>query len=411
MVIRTEAVVIRYFALYVSILSLCSCSTFQKSESISADQLLVQESYTFQSKDQLAKSEVRSDLAVLIYALKNGYGGRKYVPQDVFKKALNALEKIDLDKVSSQTFCEEIEKSLTQIPDMHLSARIQNQFCSPLRKTKFKKGNVGPNFAKNKDRAWELNYIPVAKNQIPILSITTFPNNEDKEWFGFLDSVLRIKRTAPAIIIDLRGNSGGDDTMGLNMADYLFGQDAPTSIQEIIKSQTPATFAIGANSPKVRILRLKMKSEPIPPYLEQRLQKDMEKFASALRGELPEEKSVPGRSGKEFDRTKAYTKPIVVLTDHGCASSCESTLETLLLHPQVVSIGENTAGYMHFGNVGLVVLPKSQIMVQMATDFWKYKDGRFLEGVGYNPKIQVQPGIDALKIAKDYLQKELKKLR
>lgn len=399
----------RSFVFYISFFSLCSCSTIQKPLIVRDEQLLVQDSYTFQPSEHLSKSDVRSDLDILLYALKNGYGGRKYIPQETFARVINSFEKMELDQTSSQSLCEEIERNLIQIPDMHLSARIQNQFCSPLREAKFKKGNVGPNFVKSKDKAWELNQIQLGGKKIPVLSITTFPNEEDAEWKGFLDTVLNLKRTAPAIIIDLRGNGGGDDTMGLSMADYFFGQNAPTSIQEIIKSQTPATFAIAANSPKTRALRLKMKGVQVPPYLELRFKKDMEKFASAQRGEIPEEESVPGRSGTDFDARKAYTKPIVVLTDLECASSCESTLETLLLHPHVVSIGENTGGFMHFGNVGLVVLPKSQIIIQMATDFWKYKDGRFLESVGYTPKIQVQPGIDALEIAKDYLRKELTK--
>ncbi len=71
-------------------------------------------------------------------------------------------------------------------------------------------------------------------------------------------------------------------------------------------------------------------------------------------------------------------------------------------------MGENTGGYLHFGNLGTLVLPNSGIVIQIATDFWKYKDGRYLEGIGYEPKIPIKSGTDALEVAKSYLRKHLK---
>lgn len=50
----------------------------------------------------------------------------------------------------------------------------------------------------------------------------------------------------------------------------------------------------------------------------------------------------------------------------------------------------------------MLVLPYSHVLVQLATDFWKFRDGRYLEGTGFAPKLKVEPGKDALEVALDH---------
>lgn len=392
--------------LSLSSLFLCSCSTFFKKENFD-QKMLVEDNFDLKPKHLLSKKQIQEDIKLLAYMLENGYGGRKYVPQEQFHQALNDLKKIDSSNVSSNELCLSIEKSLTQIPDMHLGARIGDEFCSPLRKAKFIKGSVGHNLL-SEEKIWGLNYIKVKKQKIPVLSITTFPSNEDPKWNGFLDTVFKLKKESSALIIDLRGNSGGDDSKGLAMVDYLFGQDAPTSIEKIIKSQTPATFALLANSMKIRMFKLKQRSKDIPSYVQARYDKAMENFKLAENKKIEPENIVLGREAKPFSHKKAFTKPILVLIDKECVSSCESTLEALMLHPYAKTLGENSGGFLHFGNIGYMVLPNSQIEVKIATDFWTYKDGRYLEGIGYTPNVLVPSGQDALDSAKKQLETLLK---
>ena len=81
--------------------------------------------------------------------------------------------------------------------------------------------------------------------------------------------------------------------------------------------------------------------------------------------------------------------------DAKCGSSCESTIDGFESHPYAKTVGENTAGYIHFGNIGYIVLPNSKIEVQTPTHFNHYRDGRFLEIVGLTPDIHVPKGEDA----------------
>ncbi|MFC1482236.1 S41 family peptidase [Myxococcota bacterium] len=93
---------------------------------------------------------------------------------------------------------------------------------------------------------------------------------------------------------------------------------------------------------------------------------------------------------------KGYDRPILVLVNRGCASSCESTLESLVRHPRVVTVGQNTGGYVSFGNNGCILLRHSQIMVQLATDYWRRASKAFEEKVGYRPDVVLPVETDAL---------------
>ena len=131
------------------------------------------------------------------------------------------------------------------------------------------------------------------------------------------------------------------------------------------------TFALLVNEWRLRILNLRAQGKSVPPYLAQRLASALEGFNEAEAGRIRSSKIVKVDLGNPFDKSKAYTKPIYLLVDRGCASSCESTLEAFEAHPYAVTTGENSGGYIHFGNLGSAVLLHSKVVVQMATDFWK----------------------------------------
>jgi C-terminal processing protease CtpA/Prc len=83
-----------------------------------------------------------------------------------------------------------------------------------------------------------------------------------------------------------------------------------------------------------------------------------------------------------------------------CGSSCESTINAFEWHSYVKMVGENTAGCVHFGNIGYILLPNSRIEVQIPTQYSEYFDHRFIEKVGISPDIKVPAGQDAYAAAK-----------
>lgn len=387
-----------------SVLLFCSCNTSQKK--INSDDILIPDNIKLESPKVLTPKESEYDLNLLIYAFENGYGGRKFIPRDQSENALNRLNAVaQQPPISPNELCKKIDEVFLKITDFHLSARLNDNRCNPSGEARFRKASVGKNVHTDKKKPWSITHIKIKGNRIPIISITALPNHEDKVWNGFLDGILKEKRTAKAVLIDLRGNGGGDDTTVKQMASYFYGQDFISPVLSQIKSQTPETFALLANNYKLRIYRLQNENEPVPDFWYRRLSETMEKYKEAKAKKIPPEFESFIDQGKEFNSQKGYAKPIYILVDAECESSCESAVEAFEMHPHAVTVGENTGGFVHFGNMGFIILPYSKIKIQMATDFWKFKDGRFVEGTGYTPTIRVPAGSDALEIAKKELMK------
>ena len=62
-------------------------------------------------------------------------------------------------------------------------------------------------------------------------------------------------------------------------------------------------------------------------------------------------------------------------------------------------VGENTAGFIHFGNLGFFILPYSRMRGEIASTFNAYRDERFVEVSGIEPHLRVSSGKDAFETA------------
>ena len=95
--------------------------------------------------------------------------------------------------------------------------------------------------------------------------------------------VLKIKKeNYEAVIVDLRQNEGGDDTMGIHMASIFYGQDVPDQTDVIIKSQTPETLALLVNNYKIKKIRAEKRNKEIPEYIKKRLELAQLKYLDFL---------------------------------------------------------------------------------------------------------------------------------
>lgn len=83
-------------------------------------------------------------------------------------------------------------------------------------------------------------------------------------------------------------------------------------------------------------------------------------------------------------REEAWSKPIVLVVDKMCHSSCESMIEVLGDLPNTIIIGTHSGGTLRFGNVGATALPNSKILVCSGWTSFDYLGG-VPEGLGYEP--------------------------
>lgn len=265
---------------------------------------------------------------------------------------------------------------------------------------------MGANNISDPDKVWEARLEKIGKKRVLYIAIARFPDQEDEIWEGFITAIADKMKQSDVAVIDLRGNTGGDDGQGMELAQLLFGRPFEHPIKRQYRSQVPQTMALKLNRVIVDIANRKAEGQEIPEHIQEELEDSRDNFQRALRGDFsPQYIRTDKGTGKREDPVTGYTKPIYILMDGACGSSCEFTIAAFEWHNYVQRVGENTNGTFHFGNAGLVILPHSHLKVMIPTQYSEYFDGRFIERVGFSPDIRVSPGQDAYEVVKGLLKK------
>lgn len=349
------------------------------------------------------------DIALLGYALEKGYVGFKFLNSGLRRQTFDQLSDLAThsDFLSPSDLCNQLGRILTQIPDSHLQVQFGNRGC-PLVGNQTRKASVGQNYGTKHslkgDLPWAVSSIQVDAQAIPVVSLFRFPPPNHPGWNGF-DSAFEASLSAPAMIIDLRGNGGGDDTKAFEIAKRLIGEKFQTPQEEKKTRVTPAARAIFLNKTLFEIERYKKSGDPVPAFLieEERLRRAaFEKSETQIAQSEFETYPFPIKPSSHSRET--YDKPIAVLIDADCGSTGELLAIALKNSSNVTVFGENSAGFLHFGNPGLLVLPYSKIMVEIPTTFKNFRKIEWLEKVGITPDIAVPSGKDAIESAREILR-------
>ncbi len=370
-----------------------------------AEEMLWTETVGHRLPSELTRSQVREDIALLRYALEHAYGGRRFVPAGDYAETRAELARLsDSAPLDPQALCDAIADALWKLPDNHLSISARDRSCGQARKQHRTPG-VGTNVAAGSagSKPWSLTAVEAGGQRIPVLSITSFPPPEDDAWAGYSEAVQGLL-SSPAIIVDLRGNWGGADARGIELARVLLGRDPPYFFDAVVQRQTPGSIALLLNSARLERYVLGLRGEAVPGYLEETIGTLEETYREAREGRLPAENVWDAAAKPEADAPPAYDRPVVVLMDAACYSSCEGTVLYLKTHPRVVTVGENTGGYLHFGDVGGLVLPNSRLYLGIPTKYFQIT-GRYYERRGIEPDVPVPPENDALGTALDWLSR------
>ena len=180
-------------------LGLTATAVWGNNSSFNHKDLFLKDNYDPVPAKVLAPAQIKQDLALLEYSLLNGYVVGRYIDQDIFKKVLNNLKILAKDTTgfcSARSFCDKIADITFDIPDQHLRVVLDSSCGRRMLKQLDEKGNVGENSAVNKKKHWELNWRNIGKHKVPIVSITSC----ERHFEGFVDTVKKLRKTAPAII-------------------------------------------------------------------------------------------------------------------------------------------------------------------------------------------------------------------
>lgn len=391
-------------SLYVlGVFILCSCQTKPK-KVWTADDLLLPDQSSVESlafPKSITSSQAAEDIDFLIFTLSKAYGGRQYAPANSFAQALATLRSIS-NSSSLAEFHDQIDEALFSIPDNHMRAVYRTKVSK--KRSDYhadSTGRVGANNISDPKKVWETRIDRVGNKKVLYVSIVRFPDNESEIWKGFLSSFSSQMKRSDAVVLDFRGNTGGDDTKGMELAKLLFGHPIEHPIKRQFRSQTPETLALLTNGLAIEIINMKYRNEKIPDYMSKDLNESKKRYASALRGEIPPEfiRTDKG-TGSRTDPVTAYKKPIYILMDRACGSSGEFTIAAFEWHKYVKRVGENTRGAFHFSNAGIAVLPHSKFKVFIPSQYSEYYDRRFIERIGLSPDLKVSPGEDAYEATK-----------
>lgn len=361
---------------------------------VSPGEILLTEKVNLSPVHSLSGAEMTEDLILLQTTLKNSYGGMGVLQDNQEKKLLEGLASLENQQVSwsSGQFCDEIGKIIESIGDYHLSVYSGDRACKRIWPTASVGKNIGLGLG---NQTWNLIHRSFNGIDIDVLSIKKMSFRNSPDWNDFLSTVQSLIHKSDSFIIDVRGNAGGDVTMPMEMSRILYGIESGKTIpyprKTIYRRTTATAWALLANS-----FWLQIQDQNSPPIeLKNQYEYLVELYKQHQQGELPISEV------EEFGETtipfiNPVKNPIYILIDARCGSSCELLLESLEKHPSIITVGERTTGIVQFGNLGKVYLPHSHLVVHIPTQGAIYADERRVEKIGYQPKVSVPPGTEAL---------------
>ncbi len=325
-------------------------------------------------KKTLTADEVRHDISVLARYLIRVYVGWPVHNSIVKRRVLTRLIKAydSAEDMTAGEFFDLIKGVIEPIPDNHITIKF-NGYCVHMTiKTRTHK-NVGKNIAGK----FTVKGIMLDNNIAAIGFTGMHKTDEFHEVIkAFQKNVLP---KSNALIIDLRGNGGGNSFYSDQFTDFLCG----TRISSMKKTYVRTT-------PEAR----KILQETNP---------------NASWANVPESEEIQLFSeGKVFkiDKNKAYMKPIFILIDECTGSAAEMFLLRMVHHPMVTVVGDNSRGMEVYGNISICGLPHSDIAVSVGTNYRILEYNNF-ELHGLKPDIKCKDGIDAKDIAIDKINHDI----
>ncbi|AZZ37441.1 hypothetical protein CIK05_11770 [Bdellovibrio sp. qaytius] len=342
----------------------------------------------------LPQSQISSDIDLLVGTLDEVYAGKQGDPEN-YKILVDNLNKIKTEPLGEWAFYQKIDAALKKFPDGHLQAVLPGKVKYRLNRTMASL----PDEAKSKDDT-QFTEKTIKGKKTLIVTIPTFMIVDPIAKQNIINELIEKSKTADYLIFDLRENTGGYQDMPLKIGAVLWGENFREDKLIQYYHMPISKYREWYNRPIYK-LSLNLLNE-----------QDLgNEYASNLEKYLKEPIVIDASREEQNDTIKdemqieknGFAKPIFILVDNYCASSCELMLDALEMHPYATSIGNQTLGATKYSNPVLLTLPASSINVLLPTAYLEYFDKRNVERKGYTPKILISEEDDAMKKAESLI--------
>lgn len=223
---------------------------------------------------------------------------------------------------------------------------------------------------------------------LPIVRVRSFGDVWTEALNQFVETGRRY-RGEPVVIVDIRGNGGGNEAWPIAWIQGLTGRRAE-SIFIFSELQSKTTMAGRANV-------FASLAESYPDISSfgadaRRYTSIAEAFENGTRQ--------PTWSGPRYPQVPLIENDttLIIISNRLVASAGEGLIMRASQAENVVLVGENSMGCLTFGNAGTHQLPHSRLTLQLPINFGLFLDGQVREGKGLMPDLWV-PAADAVNYA------------
>jgi hypothetical protein len=366
---------------------------------IDYEKFLIDPSVKIDERTALSDAEAKGDIQFVIEALQKAYPAKWVMAPTEWDKIIDHLQNLTFpDKVPITSFGEAIADVLWSIPDGHLKIRHKGLTCGSSYRKNLRQPSTGRNLANIEAKEfWKLEWRKSPRGNIPVLAISGFPQSSEPSWNGFTEMIQDILKSS-CLIVDLRGNNGGDDTKAIELVSTLLGHDLSFSWVREVFCETAEAYALQINTYERIIWNNYLVSKEAPPrelvaQLNEIKMKAKDLSLNPRKDAKLVRESDPNDS--RYDGVPQFNSDIFVLIDPTTVSSGEWTALYLKKHPKTKIIGENTYGMIHFGNTGYLELPNSKLAISLCMKVNEFTDRSFYEKSGVPPDITIS-GEDTL---------------
>lgn len=339
----------------------------------------------------LPEAQISSDVDLLASTLSEVYAGREADPEN-FKILIDNLNQIKKVRLGQKAFYQKIQEALEEFPDGHLQA-IQGNAKYRISRTM---ASLPEDDKPEEDSQFK--EIVIKNKKTLVISIPTFFVEDPLNRQNIIDVLSEKSKNADSLILDLRGNSGGYRDLAFNIGAKLWGEAFKEGAM-IQYYHTPIAKAREWYNKPIHKLRLNlMKSQHIADDYVFNVEKQLKNPNAIIVDASTEEQNMYLEDEMHIEKN-GFAKPIYILVDGYCASSCELMLDALEMHPYVTTIGTQTAGAVKYGSPVMLSLPSTSVDVFISTSYIEYIDKRNIERKGYTPKILLTTDDDAMEKA------------